>query len=90
MSMPTEDAVVIDVQASNLALRISLLFKQLLMDRGVELVHQSGGLVVTTKHVEVCLDHVLFDDLCNRIREGAYDPSTCAEGAADERSQRAA
>ena len=90
MSTIAEDSVVIDGRASDFAFDISQGFGQLLMDRAVKLVRQAGESVVTKKHLETCIDHALLDDLCNGIKEGAYDRTTREGKTAARRSRMAA
>jgi len=90
MSAIVEDSVVIDGRASDFAFHISQGFGRLLMDRAVELVRQTGESVVAKKHLEACIDHALFDELCNRIKEGAYDRTASGGEAGAGRSRVAA
>ncbi len=84
MSAIVEDSVVIDGRASDFAFHVSQGFRRLLMDRAVALVRQAGESMVTVEHLEACIDHALFDDLCKRIKERAYDRTAPKEEPASD------
>ena len=68
MSSSADSSVLVEVGASNLAFRISQWVHRLLLDRSVALATESGCSLVTSEHVELCLDHALFDQLLQRMR----------------------
>ena len=80
MSSTVDDRVVVDLRASNFAFRASQMVERLLLDRGLEIARQSGSSIVTADHVGSCLDHVLLDQVLERMRESSHD-ETAGEGA---------
>jgi hypothetical protein len=60
------------------------------LDRSIEIVRQSGSSLVTTEHVEACVDHVLFEDLLKWMKEAKGDRTTGEGGVGDGQSRKAA
>jgi hypothetical protein len=85
-----DDRVLIDVRANNLAFHIGQWVEETLLDRSLEIVRRSGASVVTTEHVESCLNHALFDELLKWMKEGKSDRPQDAGRFDDEQSRKAA
>lgn len=90
MSSGVRSDVWVDVDASNFAFRIGQWAEQLLLDRSVRLATESGSPVVTVEHVESCLDHALFDELLERVRENPHERTAVAGGVCDRDPREAA
>jgi hypothetical protein len=85
-----DSRVLIDVRANDLAFHIGQWIARSLLDRSLEIVRQSGSSLVTTEHVEACVDHVLFDDLLKWMKEAEGDRTTGEEGVGSGQSRKAA
>ena len=90
MPTPVNSRVVIDVCASDFAFHLGQWFHQSLLDRSIEIARQTGSSVVTTEHVESCLDHAWFDELLKRMREGSDDRAAVKRGVGKRQSREAA
>jgi len=73
MSTLETTRVLIDSNASTLAFRAGQALERLLVDRAIAAARDAGATVVTTDHIQSCIDSSLFAQVRIELNEDAHE-----------------
>ncbi len=90
MSSVLDERILVSVGASTFAFHAGQLVERLLLDRSVQLAHESGSPIAKVEHVLSSLDHVLFDQVLRQLTESSDGGTAGAGRVCDGQSREAA
>ncbi len=75
MSTIETSKILIDSSASKLAFRAGQALERLLVDRAIAATRDAGATVVTTDHIQSCMDSSLFAQVSSELTDDAHESS---------------